>query len=81
MSNATASGLTRRVDSAILDSPHLKGCTVHVELRAGCVVLHGQVGSYYQKQIAQEVARVVEGVDHIDNRVVVRWPEATVGEF
>jgi osmotically-inducible protein OsmY len=39
------------------------------------VILHGVVSSYYQKQVAQEAIRRVEGVDEIDNRLEVCWPQ------
>jgi osmotically-inducible protein OsmY len=80
MSDSALAPLTDRVDSAILGNPHLKGCSLQVELRGSRIVLRGTVGSYYQKQIAQEVARVVEGVEKIDNQLVVNWA-ASVDRF
>lgn len=37
----------------------------------GVVVLRGHVGSFYEKQMAQELARKVAGVKMIINRLVV----------
>lgn len=68
--------LADRIDSAIVRNPHLLGLTVRIEARAGRVVLSGVVPSYYQKQIAQEVVRTVEGVKHVDNRLRVDWSRA-----
>lgn len=45
---------------------------VDIGVRDGRVVLRGSVGSYYQKQLAQETARIVPGVDSIKNEIVVR---------
>ena len=66
-----ASLLQDRIDSAIQDSPHLAGYTLHIEMRPGRIVLRGVVRSYYQKQIAQEVVRVVDGVGRIENQLRV----------
>jgi osmotically-inducible protein OsmY len=70
--------LADRVDSAILGNPHLMGLTVRIETRAGRVVLNGVVRSYYQKQIAQEVVRAVEGVKQVDNQLRVDRSQASV---
>jgi len=70
--------LADRIDSAILGNPHLMGLTVRIEMRAGRVVLNGVVPSYYQKQIAQEVVRRVEGVQQVDNQLQVDWSRAPV---
>lgn len=60
-----------QLDAAILLNPHLRGRRLHVATDAGHVVLEGKVGSYYQKQMAQEAIRRVEGVRWIDNRLEV----------
>lgn len=72
MSDA-AGPLAERIDTAIHGSPYLMGHTVRIEMRAGRVVLRGVVPSYYQKQIAQEVVRSVEGVERVDNQLQVDW--------
>jgi len=65
--------LADRIDSAIVRNPHLMGLNVRIEARAGRVVLSGVVPSYYQKQIAQELVRTIEGVQHVDNQLQVDW--------
>jgi osmotically-inducible protein OsmY len=77
MSDA-AKPLADRIDSAIHCSPYLVGHTVRIEMRPGRVVLRGVVPSYYQKQIAQEVVRMVEGVERVDNQLQVDWSKAPV---
>lgn len=42
----------------------------------GSVVLTGRVSSYYEKQLAQEFVRRMDGVEHIDNRIEVAYPTA-----
>ena len=47
---------------------------VRVELHEQEVVLKGVVGSYYQKQLAQESIRKVQGVEQIRNEIEVSAP-------
>lgn len=59
---------------ALEQHPHL----LHrrgMEIRAdkGRVELHGTVRSFYHKQLAQETLLRIDGVDEIDNRLVVTW--------
>ena len=63
--------LRNRIDSAIRGNPHLAGHTLHIEMRSGRIVIRGVVRSYYQKQIAQEVVRLVDGVGRIENQLRV----------
>jgi osmotically-inducible protein OsmY len=60
-----------RVEVAVQSSPHLWGRKLRIETEAGRVVLHGTVGTYFQKQMAQEALRRVDGVQAIENRLVV----------
>jgi osmotically-inducible protein OsmY len=70
MSEAT-SLLENRINSAIQDNPQLTGRICHIELRPGRIILRGVVRSYYQKQVAQEVVRQVDGVERIENHLQV----------
>jgi osmotically-inducible protein OsmY len=65
--------LENRVMTALDESPYLPGRQVHFEAQQGRVVLRGVVGSYYQKQMAQETLRRIEGVNHIENLLQVHW--------
>ena len=60
-----------RVDAAVQHNPHLSGRSLRVATHAGRVTLRGVVRSYYQKQMAQESLRRVDGVQCIDNRLEV----------
>lgn len=66
--------LAERVDSAITTSPYLTGRQLRFETDGGRVILQGVVKTYFQKQMAQEVVRRVEGVEAIDNNLEVVWP-------
>lgn len=61
------------VQTAIDRSPHLSRRTLRFETSEGCVTLHGQVDSYYQKQMAQEAIRNIEGIRAIENQLEVCW--------
>jgi len=61
----------QRVGAAIHHSPYLFGRKLCVSAEAGRVTLSGVVASYYQKQMAQESLRRIDGVQSIDNRLEV----------
>jgi osmotically-inducible protein OsmY len=44
-----------------------------VETADGRVTLKGNVRSFFQKQMAQEAVRRVDGVERIDNLLEVNW--------
>jgi osmotically-inducible protein OsmY len=70
------SALYDNVHSALERSPYLSRLSrrdVRFEHHAGRVTLRGVVGSYYQKQMAQEVIRHIAGVREIANELVVNW--------
>jgi osmotically-inducible protein OsmY len=67
------SSLAERVDQAIQTSPYVSGRTLRFETDGSRVVLQGSVKSYFQKQMAQEVVRRVEGVEQIENCLEVQW--------
>jgi osmotically-inducible protein OsmY len=65
--------LADRVDQAIQTNPYLSGRTLRFETDGSRVVLQGSVRTYFQKQMAQEVIRRVEGVEQIDNCLEELW--------
>jgi osmotically-inducible protein OsmY len=65
--------LVQRLDSAIKGNPHLAGHQVFCHQEGGTVILQGRVRSYYQKQMAQEALRNLEGVEKIINDLQVDW--------
>lgn len=65
--------LSERVAQALSNSPHLPFRCVTNEARQGHVILRGVVRSYYQKQMAQETLRGLEGVAEIENQLEVNW--------
>jgi osmotically-inducible protein OsmY len=70
---ASVPSLADRVDQAIQMNPYVNGRLLRFETDGGRVVLQGSVKSFFQKQMAQEVIRRVEGVEEIDNCLEVMW--------
>jgi osmotically-inducible protein OsmY len=65
--------LQTRVHSVLRQNPYLPGRQLDFEMHQGKVVLRGTVGSWYQKQMAQEMVRSIEGVHQIENLLEVHW--------
>ena len=60
-----------RVHTALQSSPHVRHRDLHLEAERGRVTLRGEVGTYFQKQMAQEAVRYVDGVCEIANELQV----------
>jgi osmotically-inducible protein OsmY len=65
--------LDDRVMSALDRNPYLSRRTLRFETQEGRVILRGEVGSFFQKQMAQESLRQIEGIDEISNELEVVW--------
>ncbi len=65
------SDLDDRISLALRQAPHLSGRNVRSHARDGHVVLHGAVHSFFEKQMAQEVVRRIDGVQRIANELTV----------
>jgi osmotically-inducible protein OsmY len=66
--------LFERIHEALTANPHLPSCRqVRVEAADGRVVLKGSVRSFFEKQMAQEAVRRIDGVQKIDNLLEVNW--------
>lgn len=63
--------LSSRVHNALHRGPHFFTVNVRAELQDDEVVLTGTVGSYYQKQLAQESVRKVPGIGRVRNELTV----------
>jgi osmotically-inducible protein OsmY len=71
--NHVESPLSDRIDCALDRNPHILRRNLRIEASEGRVVLRGIVGSFYQKQMAQEALREVEGIHAIENQLQVNW--------
>ncbi len=67
MRNDTTVCLKHRVQDAINQNPYLSRRALSCEALDGRVVLRGRVRSYFQKQMAQESVRRIDGIVSIEN--------------
>ena len=65
--------LNQRVSTALSSNPYLPAHELTFAADEGRITLTGRVESFYQKQMAQEAVRHVEGVEQIDNLLEVDW--------
>jgi len=65
--------LDNQVQSALDRQTSVPKRNLRFEASDGRVSLHGTVQSYYQKQMAQEALRRLDGVQVIENHLVVSW--------
>lgn len=70
---ASTSRLLDQISIALQSSPYVPSQRVLVETQEGAVRLSGNVSSFFQKQMAQEVIRRVDGVEQIENLLEVSW--------
>ena len=59
------------VREELIRSGRLELRTVRITVHRGRVRLHGRVSSYYLKQLAQAAALATEGVQAVENELVV----------
>jgi osmotically-inducible protein OsmY len=65
--------LLDRAQAALSRSPHLARKRLKLAARQGRLTLEGVVDSYYQKQMAQEALRKIDGVEAVENLLEVHW--------
>ena len=63
--------LDDKVLIALERNPHVCGRSLRFETESGRVTLRGVVHTYFQKQMAQEAVRHIDGVDEICNELEV----------
>jgi osmotically-inducible protein OsmY len=67
------SALDDRVFHALQCNPYVPRRNLRIETHSGRVTLRGEVGTFFQKQMAQEALRHVNGIREIDNELEVTW--------
>jgi BON domain len=70
-SNSADADIERRVLAYLASRDRLSFRRLSVESRDGIVTLTGQLGTYYEKQVAQETVRRVAGVLRVIDEVQV----------
>jgi len=72
--------LDDRVCTALERNPYLRRGILRFETSQGRVTLRGVVASYFQKQMAQEAVRHIDGVQEIANELqVLSHDQGSVG--
>ncbi len=69
----SAPALLDQIQGALNNSPHVSSRKVQIEATDGRVRLEGTVTTFFQKQMAQELVRRLDGVERIDNLLQVNW--------
>ena len=69
--SALKTNVENNVRTAFADHPHLQNNRFHIRTQEGRVTLKGSVDSWYEKQMAQEALRNIDGISHIENELTV----------
>ncbi|QBQ55682.1 BON domain-containing protein [Nitrosococcus wardiae] len=64
--------ITSKVKSALIADPQVSGFDIQVETYRGIVQLSGFVDTREQSREAEDVARSIEGVRDVENRITVK---------
>jgi osmotically-inducible protein OsmY len=63
------------VISSIARDVYLTGLSISVDVKNGVVTLNGSVGNVYQKELAGDVALLVNNAKRVENKLEVKWWE------
>ena len=74
--SAALNPLLHQIHGMLDSSPYLPARKVQIEVEEGHVRLEGTVRTYFQKQMAQEMLRRLDGVETIENLLQVNWGHA-----
>lgn len=69
---AEDTAVTAKVRTALLAEKNVKSADIAVETFQGKVILRGSVPDRSQAELAEKVAKAVDGVKALDNRLTVR---------
>ena len=71
----TSQPLTEQIHNAVIHNPHLNHRQMNIKIKneSGRVTIRGTVDSFFEKQMAQEALRKVDGVQAIENQLEVSW--------
>ena len=62
-----------QVISAVVHNPHVDLSTMHIETQGDNVTINGTAQTFFEKQMAQEAIRKIDGVNAIENLLEVTW--------
>jgi osmotically-inducible protein OsmY len=72
---ASASDVQRQIVRALHRDADLDARNIQVTVSGREVTLAGDVGSWHDRESAERAAMHAAGITHVDNRLVVRWPD------
>ena len=73
--------ITARIQAKYFASPDVKAHRIDVDTRNGLVTLEGTVDSEVQREVAGSIARSVEGVTRVENKLLVRAAADTAADM
>lgn len=71
MSRSQLNDIQHQLQSVFNRHPHLQEKRFRFDAEEGRVVMHGTVNTWYEKQMAQEALRNIDGVRQIENELLV----------
>ncbi len=73
MESSTGLSLTEQIETVAFHNPHLNVRKMRFAARGSEVVINGQVESFFEKQMAQETVKRIDGVQTVINQLEVTW--------
>ena len=67
--------IRRQIVRALHRDAELDARAIMVEVSGPEVTLSGEVASWHEREAAERAAMHAPGITHVDNRIVVKWPE------
>ncbi|WP_154222965.1 BON domain-containing protein [Marinicella rhabdoformis] len=64
--------LDGKVETALLVNRHLNNFTIDTDVKNGTALLSGTVNSEIDRELAEEIAKGIEGVSSVDNDIIVK---------
>ncbi|TDR23686.1 BON domain-containing protein [Marinicella litoralis] len=67
--------LDGKVETALLVNRHLNNFTIDTDVKKGKAILSGTVNSEIDRDLAAKIAKSIEGVSSVDNKIIVKKAE------
>jgi len=67
--------LDGKVETALLVNRHLNNFTIDTDVMKSKAILSGTVNSEIDRELAEEIAKSIEGVSSVDNKIIVKKAE------
>ena len=67
----TAGSLSQQVQNAVVHNPHVNHHRIHFRTKENRVTIEGTADSFFEKQMAQEALRKIDGISAIENKLSV----------